>query len=73
MLIGKYFPEDHSKQRAAEYVKVGDLVNAVASMGSDMAKHPETNAPVLPTLVLLGMREIERGPEAVQRWIDGFN
>lgn len=61
------------KQRATEYVQAGDLRNAVASMGSDMRKHPETNTPALPTLVVIGMMDIERGPEAVHRWIDGFN
>jgi hypothetical protein len=30
------------KERAREYLDRGDLANAVASMGSDMDKHPET-------------------------------
>jgi hypothetical protein len=37
--------EEHMKwckQRALEYVKRGDFSQAVASMGSDLEKHPET-------------------------------
>lgn len=30
------------KIRALEYVDAGELVNAFASMGSDLDKHPET-------------------------------
>ena len=30
------------KARALEYLDAGDLVNAVASMASDLTKHPET-------------------------------
>lgn len=30
------------KNRALEYVEIGDLENAITSMKSDLAKHPET-------------------------------
>ena len=60
------------KQRALEYVDAGDLDQAVASMASDLTKHPETsNTP--PMLTMLGMMEIANGPNAVRRWIEGFN
>ena len=62
------------KQRAREYVDAGDLANAVASMSSDLNKHPETafkagNA----VLLRLGMMYYAEGdPVAIRRWIDGF-
>jgi hypothetical protein len=43
------------KKRALEYVDAGDLTNAVASMGSDLKKHPDTDNPVLSGLVRIGM------------------
>jgi hypothetical protein len=49
------------------------LGQAVASMGSDITKHEETNTPALPTLLMMGMLEIQHGAEAVRRWIEGFN
>ena len=39
--------EEHlawAKERALEYWRQGDLGNAVASMGSDLDKHPELKA-----------------------------
>jgi hypothetical protein len=59
------------KARATEYAKAGDATNAVASMVSDMNKHPETQLD--PMLAMMGMMEIKSGLPAVQRWIDGFN
>jgi hypothetical protein len=62
------------KQRALEYVDAGDLANAVASMGSDLQKHPETgNNSSLAYLMRLGMMYYDQGdPTAVRRWIEGF-
>jgi len=62
-----------AKKRALEYVDAGELANAVASMGSDLGKHPEFKGVAYSTLTYLGMMEIQRGPEAVRRWIEGFN
>jgi hypothetical protein len=64
---------DWAKQRALEYVGRGDLANAVASMVSDLAKHHETRVSADGFIALVGMMEIERGPEAVRHWIEGFN
>lgn len=63
------------KERALEYVDAGDLANAVASMGSDLQKHPETgNTSSLAYLLRLGMMYYDQGdPAAVRRWINGFN
>ena len=59
------------KTRALEYVESGDLPSAVASMTSDMGKHPENAVP--PHLAMMGILEIGHGRDAVRRWIEGFN
>ena len=60
------------KRRALEYLDAGDLTNAVASMGSDLDKHPETRA--AGALVQLGMMYLmNRDASGVRRWIEGFN
>lgn len=59
------------KSRALEYVDAGDPQNAVASMLSDMNKHEGTKLD--PMFAMMGMMELQKGPEAVRRWIDGFN
>ena len=64
------------KDRAMEYVKKGDLLNAVTSMMSDLEKHPETSTTqaALGILGLLAMREARQGDRAgVIRYIQGFN
>ncbi len=62
-----------AKQRALEYVNEGDLSNAVASMLSDLRKHDAFRDPVYAALGTLGLMEIQRGPDAVRKWIEGFN
>jgi len=61
------------KVRALEYVERGDMLNAVASMASDLRKHPEAPGPVvLATLTVAA----SRGPQdagTVRRWIEGWN
>jgi hypothetical protein len=67
--------EEHvewAKARAMEYVVVGDFNQAIASMGSDLNKHPETtNHPGM----MLGMIELMGNPtkESITRFIQGFN
>lgn len=62
------------KERAHEYVKRGDLLQAVTSMSSDLSKHPDFQGLTYSGLLLIGtMFEVPRGPDAVRRWIDGFN
>lgn len=64
------------KDRAMEYVKKGDLLNAVTSMMSDLEKHPETSTKeaALVILGLLAMQEAQQGDRAgVIRYIQGFN
>ena len=57
-----------AKQRALKYVELGDLPNALASMMSDLEKHPETR--MNPMLPMLGTQEIQHGPEAMRKWIN---
>jgi hypothetical protein len=59
------------KERALEYWREGDLMNAVTSMGSDLDKHPETKCN--PGLAVLGMMYIKDNDyDGVKRWIEGF-
>jgi hypothetical protein len=59
------------KQRALEYVDAGNLADAVASMGSDLQKHPELGANQY--LMMLGLLHVDAGDSlAVRRWIEGF-
>lgn len=59
------------KERALEYVKLGNLNEALASMTSDLGKHPETRSSVQ-FCVMLGMSETS-SPERMKRFIEGFN
>jgi hypothetical protein len=61
------------KRRAHEYLDRGDVTNAIASMMSDMDKHPETKISS-PTLSMLGLMAAQQGDYAgAKRFIDGFN
>jgi hypothetical protein len=61
------------KKRALEYLDEGDLVNAVASMGSDLSKHPESRTFANEYLLMLAMTYVAEGDTAgVRRWIEGF-
>ena len=60
------------KERALEYVDRRELGDAVASMSSDMMKHPETKDSAL-VLMELAILHITQGDvEGVRRWIEGF-
>ena len=59
------------KQRAPEYLDRGELENAVASMASDLGKHPELKPNE--SLLMLGAMQAGQGDsEGVRRWITGF-
>jgi hypothetical protein len=60
------------KQRAMEYLNRGDLVNAVASMTSDLNKHNGTRNINAYILLLGAMRAQEQDADGVRRWIEGF-
>jgi phage terminase small subunit len=59
------------KQRALEYVSKGDMNNALASMASDLGKHPETRSSQQ-ICVMLGMHETANAAR-MRRFIEGFN
>jgi hypothetical protein len=63
------------KQRALVYVDRGDLTNALASMASDVRKHPETETPAVVTLLAMeGTRCVMAQDVAgMRRLIEGFN
>lgn len=63
------------KQRALEYVERGELENALASMLSDLCKHPETADRAAATLgpgIALVPGWIS-SPGEVRKWIESFN
>lgn len=65
---------DWCKQRALEYLETGDTTNALASMLSDLNKHPETQdhagAQLTAMLMFGGFLST---PDEVRKHIEGFN
>jgi hypothetical protein len=62
------------KKRAHEYLAQGDIKNAVASMLSDLSKHPETRLPEGSPLGTLGLMTVMSDDHhGAVRFIDGFN
>lgn len=60
------------KDRAMEYWRQGDISNALASMASDLEKHPETRGGH-PALIALGLMYVAKFDyDGVRRWIEGF-
>ena len=63
------------KDRAIEYINIGDLSGAFASMCSDVMKHEETNHHQ--TTNELGMMQLASGHldtrEKMQKWIEDYN
>jgi hypothetical protein len=63
-----------AKQRALEYVNDGDIANAIASLLSDLGKHPETaehGAIGFTGMLMLGGHL--NHPDEVRTLIEGFN
>lgn len=59
------------KKRAREYLDRGDVKNAIASMLSDMRKHPDCG--VNSALEMLGLMEaINNDMAGARRFIEGF-
>ena len=62
------------KQRALAYLDRGDLENALASLMSDMQKHPENRSAVQGFLPMVGMLAVrEHDATKLRYWIEGFN
>ena len=59
------------KERAHEYLAKGEVRDAVASMMSDLTKHPELGCSGI--LGMLGIQAAASGDiETARRYIDGF-
>ena len=62
------------KDRAMEYVKSGNLLEAVTSKMSDIRKHPEMQGGALDMLGLVAAQQAQSGDrDGVIRYIQGFN
>ena len=62
------------KGRALEYADRGDMTNAVASMCSDLSKHPETeNHAGAQLLVMQAAAGLLDQPGRLRREIEGFH
>jgi len=59
------------KERAL--AELPDCTNAVASMISDLIKHPAFENTMTMTMASVGFMEIPRGVDAVRKWVEGFN
>ncbi len=59
------------KRRAMEYVQAGDFAQAIASMLSDLGKHPETVNLAAGPLAMMGIMSAKSRSEATQ-FIEGF-
>jgi hypothetical protein len=63
-----------AKDRALEYADRGDVTNAVASMASDLRKHPDTeNRAGAQLMVMLAMSGKFDQPGELRKFIEGFN
>jgi hypothetical protein len=62
------------KDRALEYADRGDTVNAMASMTSDLQKHPDTAGhDGVMLMTMLAMSGEFNRPGELRRFIEGFN
>jgi hypothetical protein len=61
-----------AKARALEYVKHGQLDEAINSMASDLNNSPDFGTTGLAFLVMAIHME-QKTPESVTKWIKGFN
>jgi hypothetical protein len=62
------------KRRALEYCDAGDVKQAFASMGSDMAKHPEMERhPAIGIGLMLMMGGGLNSPAEMRKFIEGFH
>ncbi len=62
------------KDRALEYVELGDLIEAIASMVSDLKKHPQTQlSPPVERALIIPILFNQLDEKKVTEWINGFN
>jgi len=62
------------KERALEYADLGDTSGVLASMKSDMDKHPDTaNSGAHMLGMMLAMSGHLSTPKQLRDWVEGFN
>jgi hypothetical protein len=62
-----------AKDRALEYADQGDVAQAMASLGSDLNKHPETkDHSGMELMMLLAMSGRLDAPGELRKFIEGF-
>jgi hypothetical protein len=62
-----------ARQRAMEYVEIGDGPTAMASLVSDLGKHEGTAGILTPNLLTLFLGEVMiGGAQGARRFIDGL-
>lgn len=62
------------KDRALEYVELGELETAIASMISDLKKHPATTIDHrIERALLIPILFHQTDKTAITKWIQGFN
>jgi hypothetical protein len=62
------------KKRALEYVEAGEMINALASMGSDLNAHQETkDHPAMKLGLQMMMVGLLSRPEQMRKFILGFH
>jgi hypothetical protein len=63
-----------AKDRALEYADRGEVSEAMASLASDLGKHPDTAAhPAIELMVMLAMGGHLSQPGELRKFIEGFN
>ena len=63
-----------AKERALEYAERGDVAQAMASLGSDLNKHPETRGHSgMELMMMLAIGGHLNSPGELQKFIEGFN
>jgi hypothetical protein len=60
------------KKRALEYLDDGDINSAIASMISDLARHPETQPDNWALIALANIYVAERDLDGAHAWIVGW-
>lgn len=63
-----------AKDRALEYAAMGDTSQTLASLGSDLNKHPDTAGHAgLELGTMLAMGGFLSTAEELREWVEGFN
>lgn len=62
-----------AKERALVYADMGDVSQAMASLGSDLNKHPDTKGhAAMPLMMMLAINGHLDAPGELRKFIEGF-